>query len=142
MSTLIPRRRVAVALAGALAALGAAGSLAAQPASAATLNCWTRGAYINPGTFGTWNNTFSHKVVCNLPTAVTTRLYRYSGGSTSTEVRYYTTTSNTNPLPGTFVNQGYATAPLFCGSQYIVTVTAAAPGAGTASFNSGWRQYC
>jgi len=125
------------------AALGIGASIGAGGASAATINCWTRGAYINVGTMGTWNNTFSHKVVCNLPVSVHATLTRYNWSTaTYTTVRDYWTTSNTNPAPGTYVNQGYTTAPLFCGTSYIVTVTPSAANAGSTTYDSGWRKYC
>ena len=137
------RSRLALFIATALAALGVGAALQADQASAASLNCWTKGAYINPGTMGTWHNTFSHKVVCNLPVSVHARLKRYNWSTGKyTDVYDYWSTANTNPSPGTFVNQGHSTAPLFCGSSYLVTVTASAANAGATTYDSGWRRYC
>jgi hypothetical protein len=45
---------------------------------------------------------------------------------------------NPNPSAGTFVNAACATAPIFCGSRYLVTVTASAPNAGSVTYSSPW----
>jgi hypothetical protein len=124
--------RALLALALALTALTA---LTTTSANAATLNCWVKGAYLTQGQLGTWNNTVGHRVVCNAPTDVTTRLYRYRQGSWSV-VRQYTFSGNTVPALNNYLNQATVTAPLFGNEYYYVDVFAAAryPHVGTTSY--------
>ena len=126
--------RLAVICLLVLAALGA-GAVAADQAAASHPHCWTRGHYITPQQFGTWNNTIGHRVVCGQYMTVDAQLWRFNRATGVWTVPRTYNSAATVYSNGSYVNTGGETAPLFRGSNYVLRLIVRNPTTGE------WTQY-